>query len=208
MKKIVYFIFAAIAVTMLFSCGGASDYYAVMKTDTLYIRSGPGENYSIVGSLLLGDTVLVDKIETPWCQITGNNKPKGYANGWFLTKVETPKNTDKYKSNKSFSWNWLWWVVGGIIILSIILKISELIGNFTCPNCKKIKGNRLLSSEEIKRTPHVRTIQKPRQVIVNNITKTVYDPVQEHYYTVVIEKTYKCVHCGNEWTRTEEKEEK
>jgi len=106
----------------------ASDYYTVMKTNTLVIRSGPGENYPIVGTLSLGDTVFIDEIYTPWCQIKENNKIKGYANGWYLKKVDSSVNSDN-SGEKNQSYKWL--LIGGgfisfLLILAFLFKRSAL----------------------------------------------------------------------------------
>ena len=143
----------------LFNSVNASDYYTVMKTNTLDIRSGPGENYSIVGTLSLGDTVLIDKIVTPWCQIIENNKTKGYANGWYLTKVETSVNSNKSSNNFLF-----YVVIAVVLIIIIVVAISSSKKKVQPPISTDNSTNTNDSKNQVKDRP---------RVIVTKSTKSV-----------------------------------
>ena len=72
--------------------------YTVVKINSLPVYSGPCENFSVVGSLSLGDTVWVDTIISSWCHVKSTKQIYGYANGWYLSKSSVEK-----KQNSSVS---------------------------------------------------------------------------------------------------------
>ena len=67
----------------MFSLGKAAEYY--QATTQINIRSGPGKDFLIVGSIAKGDSVVIDSIISEWGQVIINNKLKGYASMEYLT---------------------------------------------------------------------------------------------------------------------------
>lgn len=67
----------------LFTCPVDAQNYKVTANPSLNVRSGPGQNYQSVGSLLKGDQVLVHGFSDDWAQITWQGKT-AYINSKYI----------------------------------------------------------------------------------------------------------------------------
>lgn len=61
------------------------NYTAIVNTDTLNIRKGPGTNYPIIGIAKQGDILTIVGESDNWCKISNN---KGWVCGDYLTKTD------------------------------------------------------------------------------------------------------------------------
>ena len=93
-------------------------------TAVLNIRSGPGTNYTRIGKLQYGTTVIVsEKINANWVQIK-HEAQTGYVHSSYLKFSPLPENA-KSKAVQKSSWN-LWSILWDILCwgLGIYLGIS------------------------------------------------------------------------------------
>ncbi len=78
----------------------ASDYYKV-NVSKVNIRAGAGKDFATIGSLSLGDKVLIDSIISDWGQVIIYGKLKGYVAIKYLSKISdtTSKNNSSGNLN-------------------------------------------------------------------------------------------------------------
>src|SRR5690242_10050339 len=74
---------AAAGVALLLSAGAAAAAPATVSTD-LNMRSGPGTQYGVVGTIPAGETVDVGGCTGSWCAVNFNGRT-GYASANYLS---------------------------------------------------------------------------------------------------------------------------
>ncbi|WDL96871.1 LCP family protein [Alicyclobacillus sp. ALC3] len=69
------------------SPSGSSPVSYSVNVSSAYVRSGPGTNYSVIASVLQGQTVQVIGTSGKWDKIQLNSTQTGYIAGWLVTKT-------------------------------------------------------------------------------------------------------------------------
>jgi len=175
MKKIK--IFSEIKYLLLFSFlfsltlnGFCSNKTYTVTVSELNLRSGPGTNYKIIGSLSYGQKVtLIEKNINNWYLVEADGK-EGYVSSKYL-KLDYSDYEHREHNNKT---NWWKFIIIGIIIILVILFLADLLKGITKSETEKKTETSTVSShnplqEEQEVPPKISQQAEPK--VINVKTK-------------------------------------
>ncbi|MBQ5545502.1 MAG: peptidoglycan DD-metalloendopeptidase family protein, partial [Clostridia bacterium] len=78
----------------------ATDAYCTVKADYLYVRSGPGTNYMVIGGIANGRTVSVIEVKGAWVKVQYSGSNTGWVSKSYVTFTDkAPTKTTAKKTS-------------------------------------------------------------------------------------------------------------